>query len=95
MNRITTLMLCLALTGLPCMLAQAAATPTAKVNPGHRVPEQMIRCTQQDNAAASQQPCKVRQVHDAIHLGSDVSRQEFECVLSGNCGATERSRISG
>ena len=95
MNRTTTLMLCLALTGLPGMLAQAAATPAAKANPNQGAQEQMIRCTQQEGAATPLQPCKVRRAHDAIHFGSDFSRQEFECVLSGNCGATERSRISG
>ena len=97
MNRTTTLLLCLILTGSPVMLAQAAFTTTAaKANDQERAPERTIHCAQDGAATATPlQPCKVRQVHDSIYLGSDVSRQEFECVLSGNCGAGARSRVSG
>ena len=92
MNRITTLALCLVLTGSPGLMAQAASTPLAKANYMLGVPEKVIRCTQTDETSAVWQPCNVRQ---AIQLGSDVSRQEFECVLSGNCGVADRSRVSG
>ena len=96
MNRTTTLLLCLILTGSPFMLAQAAATPAAKANDQQHAPERTIHCAQDGAATATPlQPCKVQGGHDAIHMGSDVSRQEFECVLSGSCGAGARSRVSG
>ena len=96
MNRTTTLLLCLILTGSPFMLAQATATPAAKANDQQRAPERTIHCAQHGAASSTPlQPCKVQRGRDAIHMGSDVSRQEFECLLSGNCGGTERSRISG
>jgi len=95
MNRTTTLLLCLILTVSP--VAQAAfATPAAEANDQQRAPERTIHCAQDGAATATPlQPCKVQGGHDAIHMGSDVSRQEFECVLSGNCGAGARSRVSG
>ena len=96
MNRTTTLLLCLILTGSPVMMAQAAFATPAKANDQQHAPERTIHCAQDGAATATPlQPCKVQGGHDAIHMGSDASRQEFECVLSGNCGAGARSRVSG
>ena len=33
--------------------------------------------------------------NEAIRLGSNVSRQEFECVLSGVCPVGEGTRVNG
>jgi hypothetical protein len=97
MNRVTAIAIYMALTASPGMFAHAqpAATPDVKSHPTQPAGESVIRCTHQDGGARAVQPCSVRKVYEAIRLGSNVTRQEIECRLSGNCGVDDRARVNG
>ena len=56
----------------------------------------IARCSHRDSGPRALLPCRPRQADEIhIHVGSDFTRQQVECVLSSNCGATERGRVSG
>jgi hypothetical protein len=97
MNRMTATAIYMALTAWPGLFAHAqpASTLDAKPYQTHRAGEPVIRCTHHDAGSRALQPCRVRQADEAMHLGSDVTRQEFECVLSAVCGVMERGRVNG
>lgn len=97
MNRITAIALHVVLTASIGMAAQAQAASThdAKAKPSQRAAEPLIICTQRDAVSRAAQPCRVRRADDAMRLGADITRQEFECVVSGNCGVADRGRING
>jgi hypothetical protein len=97
MNRITAIAIYIALTAAPGMLAygQPYAAPDAKSQQSQRAGEPVIRCTHQEGDSRGVQPCRVRQADEVLRIGSNVSRQEFECRLSGNCGVDDRARVNG
>ncbi len=97
MNRMTAIAIYIALTAAPGMFAHAqpASTPDATPQQSQRAGEHVIRCTHHDGGTRALQPCRVRQTNDALRLGSNVTRQELECVLSGVCGTADRARVSG
>lgn len=97
MNRMTAIAIYIALTASPGMFAHAqpASTPDAKPFQTQRAGEPVIRCTNHDAGSRALQPCKAGRPDEATRLGSDVTRQEFECVLSGVCGVTDRARVNG
>ena len=75
--------------------AQAASTPDARASQTQRPAEPVIRCTQRDALSRATQPCGARQADDAMRIGADITRQEFECMLSGVCGIADRARVPG
>jgi len=80
------------------MLAQAqpASTPDARSQQLPSTGEPVIRCTElADGGVRGLQPCGVPQAAEALRIGSNVSRQEFECRLSGNCSVDDRARVNG
>ena len=96
MNRITAIamyMTLIAVTGMSAH-AQPASAPDVKTYQTQRV-QPVIRCTHLDSGSHALQPCRVRQATQATHLGNAMTRQEFECVLSGVCGVTDRTRVNG
>lgn len=95
MIRMTAIAIYLALAAWPGMSAHAqpASTTDAKPQQTQRAGEVVIRCAHQEGAVRGLQPCRVRQADEAMHLGSDVTRQEFECVMSGLCSVTDRGRV--
>ncbi|MBI3527068.1 MAG: hypothetical protein HY067_03795 [Betaproteobacteria bacterium] len=97
MNRMTAIAIYSALTAWPGMFAHAqpVSTPDARPQQTQRAGESVIRCTHQEGGARGLQPCRVRQADEALRIGSNVTRQEFECVLSGVCGVDERARVNG
>jgi hypothetical protein len=97
MNRMTAIAVYVALTACPGMFAHAQATSTlyAKPDQTQRAGESVIRCAHNDRGSHALQPCSARQSEEATRLGSDVTRQEIECVLSGVCGVAERGRVNG
>ena len=96
MNRMTAIAIYIALTAAPGMFAHAqpASTPDAKPQQSQRAGEPVIRCTYQDGGTRALQPCRTFQNNDALRVGSNVTRQELECVLSGVCGTADRPRIN-
>ena len=96
MNRITAIVIYLALTASPGMLAHAqpASTQDAQPQQTRRNAEPLMRCTHHDAGSRTLQPCGVRQGNEVMHLGSDVTRQEIDCVLSGVCGMADRARAN-
>ncbi len=98
MNRMTAIALYIALTAAPAMLAHAqpASFPDARSQQFQRIGEPVIRCTElADGGVRGLQPCGARQADEAMRIGSNVSRQELECRLSGNCGVDDRARVNG
>jgi hypothetical protein len=97
MNRITAIAVYIALTAAPGMSAygQPASAPEAKSQQTQRAAEPVIRCTHREGDTRGVQPCRTRQADEALRIGSNVSRQEFECRLSGNCGVDDRARVNG
>ena len=97
MNKMTAIAVYIALTASPGMFAHAQPASTQDIKPHQtqRAAEPVIRCTHQDDGARALQPCGVRQTNEALRLGANVTRQEFECVLSGVCGSAERARVNG
>jgi hypothetical protein len=97
MNKITATTLFMALLAWPGLFAHAqpASTLEAKPHQTHRAAEPIICCTHLDAGTGAQQPCKAQRANEAMRLGSDVTREEFECVLSGVCGVAERARVNG
>jgi len=97
MNRITAITIYIALTAAPGMFAQAqpASTRDAIPEQTQRAGERVIRCTyQEEGGVRGLLPCGVRQTDGALRIGSNVSREEFECRLSGNCGVDDRARVN-
>ena len=97
MNRMTAIAIYIALTAYPGMFAHAQAISALGAKPyqTQSAGESVIRCTHNDRGSHAPQPCSARQAEEATRLGSDVTRQEIECVLSGVCGMTERGRVNG
>ena len=95
MNRMTAIAIYLALTASTgvSVHVQAASTADTGARQTQRAAESVIRCTQRDDVSRAAQPCGVRQAGDAVRLGADVTRQEFDCILSGNCGVPDRGRL--
>ena len=55
----------------------------------------VILCAQSDAVSRAAQPCGVRRADDAMRLGADVTRQEFEFMLSGVCSVADCARVNG
>ena len=97
MNRITAIAVYLALTVAPGMSAygQPVSASEAKSQQTQGTAEPVIRCTHREGDTRGVQPCRGRQADEALRIGSNVSRQELECRLSGNCGVDDRARVNG
>jgi hypothetical protein len=97
MNRITAIAVYIALTASTGISAhaQTASIPDVRAGQTQRASEPVIRCTLRDAVSRATQPCAVQRTNEATRLGTDVTRQEFECVLSGNCGVADRGRLNG
>ncbi len=97
MNRMTAIAIVMALTVWPGLFAHAqpASTLDARPHQMHRAGKPVIHCAHNDAGPRAPQPCKVRQAGEAVRLGSDVTRQQFDCILSGVCGGGERGRVNG
>jgi hypothetical protein len=97
MNRMTASAIYVALTASPGLFAHAqpVSMPDAKSHQMQRAVEPLMRCTHRDVGSRALQPCSVRQADEAVHLGSDITRQDFDCVLSGVCGMADRARVNG
>lgn len=97
MNRITAIAVYIALTTAPGMSAygQPVSASEAKSHQTQGTAEPVIRCTHREGDTRGVQPCRGRQTDETLRIGSNVSRQEFECRLSGNCGVDDRARVNG
>jgi hypothetical protein len=97
MNRIAAIALYTALTAAPGMSAygQPASAPEAKSQQTQRAAEQVIHCSNREGDGRDVQPCRARQADEVLRIGTNVSRQEIECRLSGNCGVDDRARVNG
>lgn len=97
MNRITAIAVYMALTAAPGMSAygQPVSASEAKSQQTQGTAEPVIRCTHREGDTRGLQPCRGRQADEALRIGSNISRQEFECRLSGNCGVDDRARVNG
>jgi len=97
MNRMTTIALHFILTAAPALpaLAQPGAPLQAPSQQIQRAAEPVVRCAYEGTGFVALQPCRARPGFDAILLGQDVTRQEFECVLSGVCGTVVGTRLNG
>ena len=97
MNKTTAACLYIALLAWPGVFAHAlpASSLDARSYQSKPAVEPIIRCSHRDSGPRVLLPCGARQVDETIHLGSDFTRQQLECALSGNCGAAERGRVSG
>ena len=97
MNRMTATAIVMAFTVWPGLFAHAqpASTLDAGPHPIHRAGGGVIHCAHHDAGPRTPQPCNGRQTGEALRLGSDVSRQQFDCILSGVCGGGERGRVNG
>ena len=97
MNRITAIAVYMALTAAPGMSAYGQPTSASEVNSRQTqgTAEPVIRCTHREGDTRGLQPCRGRRADGALRIGSNVSRQELECRLSGNCGVDDRARLNG
>lgn len=95
MNKMTAIALCVVLSACMALTAQAqqAGATDAKPAQMQRHIEPSVHCTANDSGIGATQPCGTR-AGEAQRLGSDSTRQEFECVMSGVCSATDRGRAS-
>ena len=97
MNRISAIAVYMSLTAAPGMSAygQPVSASEAKSQQTQGAAEPVIRCTHREGDTRGLQPCRGRQADEALRIGSNISRQEFECRLSGNCGVDDRARVNG
>ena len=97
MKRITAIAVYMALIAAPGMSAygQPVSAPEAKSQQTQGTAEPVIRCTHREGDSRGLQPCRGRQSDEKLRIGSNVSRQELECRLSGNCGVDDRARVTG
>jgi hypothetical protein len=97
MTRINAIAIYIALMVAPAMLAHAqpVSNPDATYWQTQRSAASYIHCAHQEGGASSLQPCRTRQSDDTLRIASNVTRQEFECVLSGKCGEQDRTRVNG
>lgn len=97
MNRITAIAVVMALTTAPGMSAYGQPTSASEANSRQTqgTAEPVIRCTHREGDTRGLQPCRGRQADEKLRIGSNVSRQELECRLSGNCGVDDRARLNG
>ena len=95
MNKMTALAIYAVLTACSATAAQAqqAAANDAKATRIQRQVEPVVHCTASNNGVGATQPCGTR-ADEAFRLSSDATRQEFECVMSGVCGAADRGRVA-
>ena len=95
MNRMTATAILLALTAWPGLFAyaQLASALDAKPEQTHGIGAPVMRCAHHDAGSRALQSCGA--TGEAMRIGSNVTRQELDCVLSGVCGATERVRLNG
>lgn len=96
MNRMTAIATYIALTAWTGAIAHAqpVSTPDARDNQTRHAAESVIRCAHHDTGTRAVQPCGVRKADEAMRLGSEVTSQEFECILSGKCGMTDLGRVT-
>ena len=96
MNSFASLALYMTLAAAPALPAHAqpAANPQGQPQQIQRANEP-VSCTSLDNGSPALQPCQVRPAAKATHLGQDITRQEIECLLSGECGVVVGGRVSG
>ncbi len=95
MNKSTGVCMLVALLGWPGLFAQAqtsaaADAATARLQPAA---QRVIHCSNQNAGSLALRPCGEDRGQKAIRLGSDSSRQQLDCLLSGLCGAAEQGRI--
>ncbi len=96
MNKLMTVALYVVLTaccGTAAQAQQATASDTKAASIQHQV-EPAVHCTSNSSGVGATQPCGIR-AGETLLLGSDATRQEYECVMSGVCGATDRGRVAG
>jgi hypothetical protein len=95
MNKLMTVALYVVLTACSATAAQAqqAAADDAKAASMQRQVEPVVHCTSNNSGVGATQPCGTR-AGETLRLGSDATRQEYECVMSGVCGATDRGRVA-
>ncbi len=95
MNKMTAVALCIALNASVALNAQAQQGAATDVKPAPMQPrvEPAVHCTASSNGVGAMQPCGIR-AGETLRLGSDSTRQEFECVMSGVCSATDRGRVA-
>lgn len=94
MNKLTTVALYVVLTACSGTAAQAqqAAANDVKAAPMQRQVEPAVHCTANNSGVGATQPCGTR-AGETLRLGSDATRQELECVMSGVCGVADRGRV--
>jgi hypothetical protein len=94
MNSFATLAIYMTLAAAPALSAHAQPAANLQGQPQQiqRAVEPAVHCA--DNGSHALQPCQVRPGAKATHLGQDVTRQEIECLLSGECGVVG-SRVNG
>jgi hypothetical protein len=95
MNSFATLALYMTLAAMPALSAHAqpAANPQGQPQQTQRAIEP-VYCTYLDSGSRALQPCRVRPAAEATHMGQDVTRQEIECLLSGECSVVAGGRVN-
>lgn len=73
--------------------ALAQKTSALQARPAAAKP--LIQCTAGTADPRAPQPCESRQEVQGVRYASDITRQEFECALSGHCVPSENSGSTG
>ena len=91
MNKSTGACMLVALLGWPGLFAQAQTTAAVDAAAARMqsAAQSVIHCSSQDSAALALRPCGPDRGEKVIKLGSDASRQQLQCVLSGECAAAQ------
>lgn len=94
MYKMTAVALCAvfsASTALTVQAQQAAATDKPAQMQRHAEPT--VHCTANSSGVGATQPCGIR-AGEALRLGSDATRGQVDCVMSGVCGPADRGRVA-
>lgn len=92
MNKLTTVALYVVLAACSATAAQARQAAATEVQL-QRWADPAVHCADANSGVGATQPCETR-AGETLRLGADTTRQEFECVMSGVCGAADRGRAA-
>ncbi len=95
MHKSTGIYIMVALLGCPGLIAQAqpAEAVGGATERSQPAAQRVIHCSNQDAGSLALRPCGEDRNQKSIRVGSDSSRQQLDCLLSGICGAAEPGRI--
>ena len=90
MNRVIATALYMVLIAMPGAFAQATPVAGQAANAS-----QAPGAAEPDAGSIAPHSRATRHSGAPIHLGSNVTRQEMECLLSGVCAEGEKARVGG